>query len=118
VLAFSAPTFLNLDETVSKAGDRAFGKFRDNLIIWVAVAAAVLAVITIFVPLGASYADRYLTDRRQWETETEKSIQQRVDSRYSEQLKGLSDEVSRLREEINSKKPSPSSSSRATNSRQ
>lgn len=100
VLAYSANTFLNLEETVAKAGDRAFGKFKEYLLTVLAVAAAALALITVFVPLGASYVDRYLTDRRQWETETTKQIEQKVSERYADQLKSLNDEVTRLRDDV------------------
>jgi hypothetical protein len=118
VLAYSAHTFLNLEETVSRAGERAFGKFKEYLLVVAAVGAVVLALITIFVPLGASYVDRYLTDRHQWEAETAKQIEQKVNERYEGELKSLNNAVGRLQDELAAKKALPPSAKPARDGRQ
>lgn len=53
-------SFLNLQQTAQDAARIAFGSFKEWLIFWAAVLAVALALLTIFVPLGAAYADRYV----------------------------------------------------------
>ncbi|HKD06115.1 MAG TPA: hypothetical protein VKB79_09460 [Bryobacteraceae bacterium] len=118
VKAYSAPTFLNLDETVKQAAEGAFGKFKNALTTWVAVAAAGLAAITILVPLGASYADRYLTDRRQWEKEAERAFEQRAQQQYAVQVNKLEAEVARLQRQIDTQMSPVHTSPKRANSGQ
>src|SRR6185437_4136614 len=53
-------SFLNLEETARDAAYLAFGSFKKWLILWAAALALFLALLTIFVPLGAAYVDRYV----------------------------------------------------------
>ena len=91
VLAFSAPTFLNIEETSKQAADRAFGKFKDSLVLWATLAAVAFTLITILVPLGASYVDRFVSQRERTEQKTQQSI------------KALSAQIEELRKEIAAK---------------
>jgi dUTPase len=118
VAAYAAETFLNLDQTVAKAGEEAFGAFKQSLILWATLAAVALALITVFVPVGASYADRYLADRHRWESETERAIQQRVEERYAVQLNRLGQELSALRDEVQNSKTSNHKAATSKNGRE
>jgi dUTPase len=100
VAAYSARTFLNIEETVSRAAEGAFGKYRNAFMIWLAVAAVALAAVTILVPVGASYADRFLTDRHRWEAETEKAAHQKMDDQYAAEIKRLHEELAQLRSDL------------------
>lgn len=102
VLAYSGSHFLNLDETVSLASKEAFGHFRAALIVWAAVAAVVLAVITVLVPLGASFVDRHFTDRRQWEAETKKEIELKLDVESAAQINALQQQIQQLKSQMDS----------------
>jgi dCTP deaminase-like protein len=97
VLAYSAPTFLNVEETSARAAERAFGSFKQSLVLWATLAAIVLALVTVFVPLGASYVDRYLAGRDRRETEIRQSIEKKLEDQYGARLKVLSDQVEELR---------------------
>jgi dUTPase len=99
-LAYLGTHFLNLDETAKKASEGAFGKFRNALVIWAAVAAVGLALMTILVPLGASYTDHYLSDRVQWQAQMEKTLEDKVETRSDAQIKRLTDEVAKLQNEL------------------
>lgn len=107
VLAYLGTHFLNLDETVKKASERAFGNFRAALVIWAAVAAVGLALMTILVPLGASYTDHYLSDRSQWQAQMEKTLEEKVEARNNARLAELADEVKKLQGEVDRAKESP-----------
>lgn len=96
VSAYSGPTFLSLEHTTHQAAERAFGKFKQSLVLWATLAAVALAVITIFVPLGASWVDRHLTDRDRLENEGQ-SIEERLDEKYAARLQALTDEIEDLR---------------------
>ena len=63
VKAYSAPTFLNVKQIAAEAAEKAFGSFQQWLLAGAAVAAVVLALATIFAPLGASYVDKFLQQR-------------------------------------------------------
>jgi dUTPase len=118
VAAYSAATFLNLEETVKQAGAAAFGKFKEALVLWVTIAAVALAVVTVLVPLGASYTDRYLSNREKWQAETEKTIQQKVEERDAARIQMLVDEVKQLRNEIAEKKATTRALATSKNGRQ
>ena len=91
VLAYSAPTFLNIKKTSAQAAKRVFGSFKRSLAVWAAVAAIVLALATIFVPLGAAYVERHMV-KEEATREAVQKLQQLYDARFaalSEQLEGL-----------------------------
>jgi deoxycytidine triphosphate deaminase len=88
-LAYSAQTFLNVDVTVEKAAQKAFGKFKQALLVWAAMAAVVLTLIAVLAPLGASYVDRALSSRN----EREHEMEQRLEQKYESRLKALSDRI-------------------------
>ncbi len=104
VLAYLGTHFLNIDETAKKASEVAFGKFKGALVIWATVAAVVLGLITVLVPLGASYTDHYLSGRLEWQAQEEKAVEERVEARNDAQMKRLVDEVAQLHSEINNAK--------------
>jgi deoxycytidine triphosphate deaminase len=97
VLAYSAATFLNIEETAAKAADTAFGSFKQALLIWATLAAVVLTLITILAPIGASYVDRYLAGRDRREAETYESVEKKLEERYGARLKDLADQIDELR---------------------
>jgi deoxycytidine triphosphate deaminase len=96
VLAFGAETFLNVEDTAKKTAERAFGNFKEWLIVSIPVGALLLAVVTIFIPLGVSYTDKFLSDRTQRDTQMERSIEKKLNERYESRLKELSDQVAEL----------------------
>jgi deoxycytidine triphosphate deaminase len=96
VLAYSASTFLNVEQTAAKAAEKAFGSFTRSLLLWATVAAVVLALATIFVPLGASYVDRYLAGRERREADAQQSFQRQFDEQRA-RVKDLSDQIKELR---------------------
>jgi dUTPase len=100
-LAYLGKDFLDLDETIRKASEGAFGNFRSALALWVGIAAVGLALITVLVPLGASYTDRYLSDRLKWQAKTERALEEKVEARNDAEMKRLIDEVAQLRSEVN-----------------
>lgn len=95
-LAYSAPTFLNLEETIARAADGAFGSFKQYLVLWATLAALALALLTMFVPLGASYADRYVAGRDGRAVEMRQAIEKKLENEYGVRLKSLSDQVEEL----------------------
>jgi deoxycytidine triphosphate deaminase len=107
VREYLAPTFLNIEKTAKQAANRAFGSFKKSLFLWATLAAVLLALITVFAPLGASLVDRRLSDRRGWEEETTKAIEQRVSDKYADQLKALAEQLRQLQNEIGATKASP-----------
>jgi deoxycytidine triphosphate deaminase len=75
--AHLSSSFLNLEQTAENAGRVAFGRFKEWLIFWAAALAVILAILTILVPLGAAYADRYFLKSGELErriVEVEKTI--------------------------------------------
>jgi deoxycytidine triphosphate deaminase len=110
VREYLAPTFLNIEETATKAAEKAFGSFRESLFLWATLAAVILALITVFAPLGASLVDRGLSDRRGWEEKTSKEIEQRVSDKYADQLKALTEQLKQLQNDIRATRASPRAS--------
>lgn len=100
VLAYSAPTFLNVEETSARAAERAFGSFKQSLVLWATLAAIVLALVTVFVPLGASYVDRYLAGRDRREAEMRQSIEKQLEDQYDARLRALSAQIEDLRRSV------------------
>ena len=96
VLAYSASTFLDIESTAKKAADNVFGSFKTTLAFWTAVAAVGFALITIFVPWGASYVDKYLAGREQHEAQMEQVLEKKIEERYELRLKALQDQVEEL----------------------
>jgi deoxycytidine triphosphate deaminase len=96
VLAYSGPTFLNMDATAAKAAASAFDSFKNALFGWATVVGLLVAFLAIFAPLGASIVDKHLerSDKRQ--TELEEKIEKKVEERYESRLKELSDKVEHL----------------------
>lgn len=118
VREYLAPTFLNLEKTAKQAANRAFGSFKKSLFLWATLAAVLLALITVFAPLGASLVDRDLSDRRGWEEETTKAIEQRVSDKYADQLRALTDQLKQLQNEIGATKASSRASAAPRDNRQ
>jgi len=98
VLAYSGPTFLNMDEATKTAADKAFGRFKNGLIIWASLAALVVALLAIFAPLGASLVDKYLGNgEKQTQSQMEQAIEKNLSDRYEARIKALSDQVEELK---------------------
>jgi hypothetical protein len=99
--AYSADTFLNLEETTKKAAKRAFGSFKKALALWAVVAGVLLALIAILAPLGASYVDKYVVDKyvavTHEQRELEQTVEKKLVERYEPRLKALSDQVEELK---------------------
>jgi len=98
VLAYSGPTFLNMDATAAKAAATAFESFKNALFGWATVVGVFVALLAIFAPLGASFVDKHVTKDEQRELQMEQNIEKRVEERYADRLKKLSDEVDRLKQ--------------------
>jgi dUTPase len=96
VLAYSGPTFLNMDATAAKAAEKAFDSFKNSLLVWATLAAVLIALLAIFAPLGASLVDKHLTNNEQHEAQVEQAIEKKVEESYAVRLKELSDKVDRL----------------------
>lgn len=96
VQAYSGPTFLNMDATAAEAASRAFKSFKDALFGWATGLGLLIALLAIFAPLGASFVDKYLTSGNQHEAQMEQAVEKKVEERYSDRLKELSDKVDRL----------------------
>jgi hypothetical protein len=100
VLAYSAATFLNMDVVTTKAAAKAFGSFKQGLIVWASLAAVFLALLAIFAPLGASPVDRQLTNNEQREDRIEQAVERNVEDRYKARLEALSAEVQQLQQTV------------------
>ena len=94
-LAYSDPTFLNVKETSAKAAEQVFGSFTRSLAWWVTIAAVLFALITILVPLGASYVQT-LVDKRDKRAE---AIEGKLENQ-NDQLKTLSDQIRELQRSL------------------
>jgi dUTPase len=97
VMAYMAPTFLNMDATAERAAERVIEKFKNNLVIWATIVGILLAALAIFAPLGASLVDRYLIGRDQKQAEMEQIVEQKMEERYEGRLNALSEEVEQLK---------------------
>ena len=97
VAAYIAPTFLNVEATAEKAAETAFASFKNALVIWATVAAVLLALLAIFAPLGASIVDKWVVGRDQSELQMEQTIEKKLEERYEDRLKALSDQVEELK---------------------
>ncbi len=97
VLAYSGPTFLNMDAMTAKAAEKAFVSFKEGLVLWATLVAVLLALLAIFAPLGASYVEKYVVAREQRETQIEQAVEKKLEERYENRLKALSDQVEELR---------------------
>jgi dUTPase len=100
VLAYSGPTFLNMDAMTAKAAEKALVSFKEGLVMWATFIAVLIALLAIFAPLGASYVDKYIVSRDQTESHLEQAVQKKVEERYEIRLKSLSDQVDQLRKAI------------------
>lgn len=96
VLAYSGPTFLNMDATAAEAATKAFDSFKTALFGWATVVGLFVALLAIFAPLGASFVDKHLTNDEQREAQMKKAIEVEVEAQYAERLKELSDKVDQL----------------------
>lgn len=96
VQAYSGQTFLNMDATAEEAARRAFDSFKNSLLIWATIAGVLIALLAIFAPLGASLVDKYVMKDQQRSTQIEQAVEKKVEERYSDRLKELSDKVDRL----------------------
>lgn len=96
VILHSSPTFLNLDATSSAASEKAFGKFKRWLVVWAAVFAVILTVLTVLVPVGVAYADRYLVPGVKWKGELVGDIQNEVRSQCETRVRELERRLSSL----------------------
>jgi deoxycytidine triphosphate deaminase len=105
VLAYAAPTFLDVEHTTSKAADKMYGKFKEGLITWSAIAVLVVAVVTVFVPLGASYTDRYVVNKEKLESD-KKAIE--ASKQYDLRIRTLESKISELQTALERQRPSPS----------
>ncbi len=97
VVAYMAPTFLNMDMTAKRAAKRAFGSFKKALALWAIVAGVLLALIAILAPLGASYVDKYVVAREQRELLLEQTVEKKLEERYETRLSALSAQVEELK---------------------
>jgi hypothetical protein len=112
VLAYSGPTFLNMDTMTTRAAEKAFSSFKEEVIAWATVFGVVLALLAIFAPLGASYVDKFVSSKHDHDVQMEQRIAKDVEAQYEARLKSLSDQVEQL-----SKKPAPSGSADANANR-
>jgi dUTPase len=96
VLAYSGPTFLNMDATAAKAATTAFESFKNALFGWATVVGVIVALLAIFAPLGASFVDKHVTKDEQREAQMEQAVERKVEERYADRLKELSDKVDRM----------------------
>lgn len=103
VLAYSGPTFLNMETMTARAAEKAFVSFKEALVLWATVVAVLLALLAIFAPLGASLVDKYVMSREQHELQLEQTVEKRVEERYEKHLKELSDQVEQLKQDTASK---------------
>jgi deoxycytidine triphosphate deaminase len=96
--AFSASTFLNVEETSDRAAQRVFGKFTNSVMTWVGIAAVLFTLITLLVPLGASYVQTFVDKRDKRAEAIEKKLEDQND-----QLKTLSDHIAELQKSVAAK---------------
>jgi hypothetical protein len=86
-----------MDATTAKAAEKAFGKFKNGLLLWASVAAVVLALLAIFAPLGAANIDKYVAAREHRELQLEQKVEAEIEQRYEARIKALSDQVEELK---------------------
>jgi deoxycytidine triphosphate deaminase len=97
VAAYMAPTFLNMEATAATAAEKAFLSFKNGLVIWATLAAVLLAALAIFAPLGASIIDKYVVKSDQREVQVEQAVEKKLEDRYENRLKALSDQIEELK---------------------
>jgi deoxycytidine triphosphate deaminase len=114
VRAYSGPTFLNMDATATQAAEAAFGSFKNRLVIWATVAAFVIAVLAMLIPLGAANIDKFVAAREQRELRLEQAVEKQIEERYETRLKALTDQIEQLKAAIakSSTKQPPQNGSR------
>ncbi|HEY1580485.1 MAG TPA: hypothetical protein VGF82_25770 [Terracidiphilus sp.] len=107
VAAYMTPTFLNVEATAAKAAKTAFGSFKEGLVLWATIVTVLLAALAIFAPWGASLMDKYVVARDQRELQLEQTIEKKVEERYENRLKALSDQVEELKRNMAEKSGHP-----------
>jgi dUTPase len=112
VLAYSGPTFLNMDKMAARAATRAFGSFRNWLVIWAGLIAVLVAVIAIFAPLGAAFVDKHLVSDEQRDIRLEQAIEKDVEARDEIRLKALTEQVEELKRNADKSKPTGSNATK------
>jgi deoxycytidine triphosphate deaminase len=100
VLAYSSPTFLNMEAMTTKAAEKAFISFKEGLVVWATLVAVLLALLAIFAPLGASYVDKYVASREQRELQIEQAVEKRIEERYENRIRALSDQIEQMRQTL------------------
>lgn len=111
VLAYSGPTFLNMEAMTTKAAEKAFQSFKEGVLVWATLWGIVLAALAIFAPLGASLVDKYVTRSEQHDAQMEQKIEKEVESRYESRLNALTEQIQKL-------KPASTGQRNATTNRQ
>jgi hypothetical protein len=101
------PTFLNVEGTAKEAAKTAFGSFKEGLVLWATIVTVLLAALAIFAPWGASLMDKYVVARDQRQLQLEQAVEKKIEERYENRLKALSDQVEELRRNIAEKSPRP-----------
>lgn len=97
VLAYSAPTFLNMDAMAARAAEKTFAKFKEGIVVWATLIAVIIAVLAIFAPLGASLVDRYVTSLTQErDRQLEQTVEQKVLENYEGRFKALSEQIQQV----------------------
>jgi hypothetical protein len=61
------------------------------------LAAVLLAALAIFAPLGASIIDKYVVKSDQREVQVEQAVEKKLEDRYENRLKALSDQIEELK---------------------
>ena len=89
--------FLNVDVIAADAAKRAFGSFKEGLILWATFATVLIALLAIFAPLGASFVDKYLVSNEQRDVALQNTIEKDIEARYEVRIKQLSDEIDTLK---------------------
>ncbi len=103
VLAYAAPTFLDIEHTTTKAAEKMYVKFKEGLITWSAIAVLGVAIVTVFVPLGASYADRYVVNKEKADADKK---QHEIVEQYSSRIQALESKIDELQRSLAAQKPS------------
>lgn len=96
-LAYISSNFLNVEQTASTAAEKAFGSFRKQLVVWIAIGSAWIALLSIFTPMVISNSYRLYDNLEKfmalkWADSSQKYLLQE----YEKRISGLESQIEEL----------------------
>jgi dUTPase len=100
VKAYSGRMFLNIDALATDAAGKAFGSFKDGILVWATVATVIIALLAIFAPLGASNIEKWASSDEQRQSRMEQQVEQKVNAKYEGEIRSLNERIDQLNQTI------------------